>query len=294
MPADLDLRKLRYFVAVAEELNFGRAAERLHIAQPVLSRQIRALEDDLHIALLLRDSHGTTLTGAGAQLLIDARIVLDDASLIRRRLARFQHSDLELLVGVMPGLLATRAISDFQDDVPGCRVNVIRLGWNNQVDSVRSGAVDVAYARDLPELPGLVVRELVQEPRDVVLPIGHRLASQSSITPSDLRNELLLQDAAVAPEWLAEASPSRRRDAAAGPAADTVEEKLELVAAGRGFIVLPRSTTAAYRRPDVVVVPAVAFAPSRVCLLWRADDLDPIRDRFITAAIGQTENALAG
>ncbi|GAA4676347.1 LysR family transcriptional regulator [Frondihabitans cladoniiphilus] len=294
MPADLDLRKLRYFVAVAEELNFGRAADRLHIAQPVLSRQIRALEDDLQIALLVRDSHGTTLTDAGAQLLVDARIVLDDASLIRRRLARFQHSDLELLVGVMPGLLATRAISDFQDAVPGCRVNVIRLGWNNQVESVRSGAVDVAYARDLTGVPGLVVRELVQEPRDIVLPSGHPLATRSSLTPADLRDELLLQDTAVAPEWLAEASASRRRDAAGGPAADTVEEKLELVAAGRGFIILPRSTTAAYRRPDVTVVPSAGFSPSRVCLLWRDGDPDPVRDRFIAAAIAQTENALAG
>ena len=69
MPDDLDLRKLRYFVAVAEELNFGRAAERLHVGQPALSRQIRALESDLGIALFERDSHGTTLTDAGAQLL---------------------------------------------------------------------------------------------------------------------------------------------------------------------------------------------------------------------------------
>ncbi|MGB6764239.1 LysR family transcriptional regulator, partial [Mycobacterium sp.] len=68
---DLDLRKVRYFVAVAEELNFGRAAERLHIAQPVLSRQIRALENELHAQLFVRDSSGTQLTRAGTQLLAD-------------------------------------------------------------------------------------------------------------------------------------------------------------------------------------------------------------------------------
>ncbi|HZC94294.1 MAG TPA: LysR family transcriptional regulator [Mycobacterium sp.] len=73
---DLDLRKLRYFVAVAEELSFRRAAERLHLAQPVLSRQIRALEKELHAQLFTRDSTGTQLTAAGHQLLTDATCCL--------------------------------------------------------------------------------------------------------------------------------------------------------------------------------------------------------------------------
>ena len=76
---DLDLRKVRYFVAVAEELNFGRAAERVHIAQPVLSRQIRALEKELHAQLFVRDSSGTQLTPAGVQLLADASLLLAKA-----------------------------------------------------------------------------------------------------------------------------------------------------------------------------------------------------------------------
>ncbi|WP_131816313.1 LysR family transcriptional regulator, partial [Mycolicibacterium porcinum] len=73
---DLDLRKLRYFVAVAEELNFGRAAQRLHIAQPVLSRQIRSFETELGTQLFVRSSSGTQLTTAGAQLLQDAKVLL--------------------------------------------------------------------------------------------------------------------------------------------------------------------------------------------------------------------------
>ena len=86
--ADLDLRKLRYFVAVAEELNFGRAAARLHIAQPVLSRQIRALEADLGVRLLTRDTRGATLTDAGSQLLQDARFLLSESTALRERLSR--------------------------------------------------------------------------------------------------------------------------------------------------------------------------------------------------------------
>lgn len=84
---DLDLRKLRYFVAVASQLHFGRAADDLHIAQPVLSRQIRALEHDLGASLFMRDSHGVTLTEAGKQLLADAGPLLASAHAARRRVA---------------------------------------------------------------------------------------------------------------------------------------------------------------------------------------------------------------
>ncbi len=83
---DLDMRKLRYFVAVAEELNFGRAAKLLHIAQPVLSRQIRALEDELGVRLLVRDTRGAALTDAGSQLLQDARFLLAESKALRERL----------------------------------------------------------------------------------------------------------------------------------------------------------------------------------------------------------------
>ena len=82
---DLDLRKLRYFVAVADSLHFGRAADELHIAQPALSRQIRALEHDLGTPLFTRDSHGVALTDAGRQLLTDAGPLLASAHAVRRR-----------------------------------------------------------------------------------------------------------------------------------------------------------------------------------------------------------------
>ena len=85
---DVDLRKLRYFVAVAEQLHFGRAAEALHIAQPVLSRQIKALEDELKAQLFVRDKRATELTPAGRQLLADAGPLLANADALRRRVAR--------------------------------------------------------------------------------------------------------------------------------------------------------------------------------------------------------------
>jgi len=90
--ADLDMRKLRYFVTVAEELNFGRAADRLHIAQPVLSRQIRAFEGELGVQLFDRDSRGTRLTAAGTQLLEDAKFLLAESKALRQRLFQAARS----------------------------------------------------------------------------------------------------------------------------------------------------------------------------------------------------------
>src|ERR1700694_6312697 len=104
---DLDLRKLRYFVAVAEELNFRRAADRLHVAQPVLSRQIRALEKELHAQLFVRDSSGTQLTPAGVQLLADASLLLAGADAARRRVAQAARAASTVTGGVMPGLTVT-------------------------------------------------------------------------------------------------------------------------------------------------------------------------------------------
>ena len=90
--ADLHMRKLRYFVTVAEELNFGRAADRLHIAQPVLSRQIRAFEGELGVQLFDRDSRGTRLTAAGTQLLEHAKFLLAESKALRQRLFQAARS----------------------------------------------------------------------------------------------------------------------------------------------------------------------------------------------------------
>src|ERR1700742_3674817 len=107
--SDVDLRKLRYFVAVAERLHFGRAAEALHIAQPVLSRQIKALEDELKAQLFVRDKRATELTPAGRQLLADAGPLLAGADALRRRVARAACGPGSFTVALMPGLILTRA-----------------------------------------------------------------------------------------------------------------------------------------------------------------------------------------
>lgn len=281
---DLDLRKLRYFVAVAEELNFGRAAQRLHIAQPVLSRQIRAFENELGVQLLVRGSNGTQLTAAGAQLLQDAKVLLEDAKALQQRLFRAASPTRTVTVGVMPGLRATAAAAAFESAGGGRRAIVRQVGWVERVEAVRSGDVDVVYAREVDDTVGLGTAPLLTEQYFAVLPADDPLATRPSLTMDDLADRLLLQDPAILAEVRRAAAPGQRW-APPPTAVHTVEDKLEHVAAREGFVVMPRSTTDFYRRPDVRAVPVEGLPPNRVTLIWNAATDNPVRDEFITAAL---------
>jgi DNA-binding transcriptional LysR family regulator len=280
---DLDLRKLRYFVAVAEELNFGRAAQRLHIAQPVLSRQIRSFEDELGVRLLIRDTRGTSLTEAGSQLLQDARFLLSESKALRERLSRAATPTRIMRIGVMPGLLATAAVRAFESAHPSHRAEVVPIGWTEQIESVLSRRLDVVYARGPLDHRGLGSAALLEEPRDALLPADDPLAGRPTLRLADLASHRLLQDPASVPEWYAVAAPAQRR--ATYQTASTMEEKLERVARHEGFAIVPRSATAFYRRPDVRVVPIDDMPAGQVTLIWDAASVDPVRDAFVTAAL---------
>ncbi|TDW75861.1 LysR family transcriptional regulator [Kribbella pratensis] len=265
---DLDLRKLRYFVAVAEELHFGRAAERLHIAQPVLSRQIRALEDEVRAQLFVRTKRATELTPAGRQLLDDARPLLSAADAARRRVARAARGSKTFTIGFMPGLTVTEAVRAFGASHPDIDVELIRTTWNDQVDVLHDGRVDVSIVRLPIDQAGLTVRPLFEEPRVAMLPSDHRLAGKPVIDITDLADEHLLQDPDAVPEWRDIARELRTRTAKPIPMMRSVEEKLEHVATGRGISIIPLSVATFYQRSDVVAVPVDDLALNAVCLAW--------------------------
>ncbi|MCX5317141.1 LysR family transcriptional regulator [Streptomyces sp. NBC_00154] len=281
---DLDLRKLRYFVAVAEELHFGRAAERLHIAQPVLSRQIRSLEDELGAEVFNRDRRGTLLTPAGKQLLEDAVPLLASAQALIRRVKSAAQGTQTLTIGFMPGITVTPAMVAFTAHHPNVNVRLLRTTWDDQVEVLLDSRADVCIVRLPIDQHGLQVRPLFQEPRTVLLPVGHPLADRKSVAITDLASEHLLQDPNVVPEWRDVALELRDKHRPEVPAIHQVEEKLELVAAGAGICVIPLSTANFYTRPDVIALRVDDIGPSEVALAWAATRHSPLIRDFAQAA----------
>ncbi|HEY0813066.1 MAG TPA: LysR substrate-binding domain-containing protein [Pseudonocardia sp.] len=275
---DLDLRKLRYFVAVAERLHFGRAADDLHIAQPVLSRQIRALEHDLGAPLLTRDSHGVTLTDAGEQLLADAGPLLASADAARRRVTLAARGGRRLMVGFRAGVAVAPAIQQFADRHPDVIVDVQRIEGDDQAAQLLDGRIDIGYVRLPIDETGLRVIPMYTEPRVAVLPTGHRLAGKEQITEADLAGEPLLWDSDSSTQ------PTRRPHPNAGYLVRGVDETLEHVAAGRGISFLARSATVFYSHPNISYVPVSDVAPDQVCLAVAASRTSTVVDDFVAAA----------
>ncbi|BCL25189.1 LysR family transcriptional regulator [Streptomyces aurantiacus] len=280
---DLDLRKLRYFVAVADQLHFGRAADELHIAQPVLSRQIRALEQDLAAPLFTRDRHGVALTDAGRQLLADAGPLLASAHAARHRVSVAARGSRRLMIGFRAGIAVAPAARAFEARHPDVLVDVQRIEGDDQAPMLLDGRIDVGYVRLPIDEAGLRVIPLYAEPRVAVLPAGHRLAGKEEVTQADLAGEPLV--------WHADPStqPTRRPHPNAGYRVRGVDETLEHVASGRGISFLARSATVFYTHPDVVYVPIPDLAPDQVCLAVAASRTSPVVDDFFTAAQATAE-----
>ncbi len=267
---DVDLRKLRYFVAVAEELHFGRAAERLHIAQPVLSRQIRALEHELGAQLFARTKRATELTAAGRQLLDDARPLISSAEALRRRVAQAARGPRTFTIGFMPGITVTAAVRAFEALRPEIEVEVLRTTTFDQVQVLYDGRADVSVVRLPIEQRGLSIRPLFEEPRLAMLPADHRLAGKPSLDIGDLADEHLMQHPDQVPEWRDMAVELRSGRSRRFAEVTSVEEKLEHVASGRGISILPLSVARFYQRADVSAVPVNDLAPNKISLAWLA------------------------
>lgn len=194
----LELRHLRYFVAVADGLNFTKAAQRLRVAQPGLSRQIRDLEDELGVPLLVRGSRSAKLTEAGAAFLLEARTILEkaqEAVKLARAVARGERG--EIRVGYAPTLnveLLPRALHTFHNAAPDLQVKLHDLSSHEMLRGLSEGRLDLSLvARPSERALGRLTFELLREyPVVVALPLRHRLARARRVALHELIGEPLV------------------------------------------------------------------------------------------------------
>jgi DNA-binding transcriptional LysR family regulator len=282
----LDLRKLRYFVAVAEELHFGRAAQRLYIAQPVLSRQIRKLEQELGTDLLVRTSRNVTLTPAGHQLLEEAKALLAAADMTRRRIEDVASGEAALTVGFFVGDQFTAALEAFGAQYPDVAIDLLRVYWHDQTDVLLDGRADVGFVHLPVDDQGLELLPVRSEPRVAVVPTGHPAAAGQAISIAELADDPVIIQRGASAAWQAFHNVDPRPDGRQprpGPAVDNLEEKLQHVAAGRAISFLPASVADAYMQSGIAYVPVTDIPPIQICLAWKLGQRTALVSAFAEA-----------
>jgi DNA-binding transcriptional LysR family regulator len=270
----VEVRELRYFVAVAEELHFGRAAERLGIAQPPLSRAIQQVERRLGVMLLERSSRAVRLTPAGETLLREGRTALAAMAGAARRAQRAGQPEPRLILamkaagdgGLLPDLLT--AYHAQRADV---RVDVHICGAGEQASLLRYGHADVAFMHSpQQDFAGLDTADLLVEHQVVVLPRRHRLAARESLCMADLSGETM-------PTW-----PGTHADGA-GPQVRDAGELAQLITWGRLVAVLPESVRDHLPR-SLVCIPVPDAPTTTLMLAWPAGSRSLDLAAFVHAA----------
>ncbi|HEX7305862.1 LysR substrate-binding domain-containing protein [Lentzea sp.] len=268
----MELRTLRYFVAVAEELHFGRAARRLHMSQPPLSRAIKLLETDLGTALFRRSPAGVALTGAGETLLHEARALLDHADQVRAKVTKSV-----LTVGVLGDHGAARIAQEFRRKHPGVEIVVRETDLTDPTCGLRAHQVDVALTRGPFDRTGLRTRVLRTDPVGAVLRADDPLAQEERITTADLDGRDWFQFPDGTDEiWRSYWNGGRPRR---GPTVRAVQECVQSVLWNGSVGLAPLGHDLG---DELRVVPIDDMAPSPVVVAWRDDD--PLTRDFVEAA----------
>jgi DNA-binding transcriptional LysR family regulator len=289
---DVHLRDLRYFVAVAEELNFTRAARRLHLSQPALSKQIQTLEAALHAQLLQRTRREVKLTEAGDALLASARSLLESWDATTATVTGAAARDARVLrVGTLTSIgraLYPSVVDHFAERQPGWRVELRSFGWGDPTAGLHERVSDAAFLWLPIDADDIVYEILVTERRVIALSTKHPLAGRSSVTFAEIADEPLL----ALPEstgplrhfWLANdlRGGQPARIAAEVTAAD---ETFELVAAGEAAHLMAEGNAAIYTRPGITSVPVDGLEPAHFAVAWHRDDERAQVKAFVQACL---------
>lgn len=260
----MELRQLRYFVTLAEELHFRRAAERMHIAQPAFSEQIRRLECELGAQLFDRTSHYVRLTEAGALFLDEVRRALaqvDHAAEVAGQAARGELGSLTVgFIGSAANELTPQIIRRFRARHPGVSVALREFGYGDPSAGLAGSEVDVAFVRPPVECDAdLVFEALLDESCVAAVASDHHLAREDALSLHQLRKEPLVE-------------------------ANTVDECLQMVASGAGVTLTPASTERFHARPGVRFVPVTDIDCSTVGVAYRRDAVSPAAQAFAGVA----------
>jgi DNA-binding transcriptional LysR family regulator len=286
----VELRQLRYFVAVAEELNFGRAATRLHMTQPPLTRQIRALEERIGAELFVRTPQGVELTAAGRTLHEEATHLL---LLAQRAEARTRETAQGLTGRLEVGLFSSsvldlipRILGSFHRQRPDVAVGLHTMSKPQQIEALRERRIAVGFNRLVPDVEGITVETVAQEDIVVGLHESHPLCARSSIRLQDLEGEpMILYPNLPIPGLAQEVANAFRQEKLQLQIAQDVEDVLTcvaLVSAGFGSCITVASA-ATLGLPHVVYRPLQSRALRSVdlCCLYRNDDRSPVLHAFL-------------
>jgi DNA-binding transcriptional LysR family regulator len=288
----MEFRQLRSFIAVARTLNFSRAARELHLSQPALSAQIKALEEDMGTLLLERNKRSVRLTRAGESFFADAEVLIDDATDAKKRALRFAsgeagHLRIAFVASATPELVPTVVLA-FRTKYPHVTLDLKNLPTVTQVEALEAHTLDVGFVRLPLTAPRLSVTPLHSEPLALVISKSHKLAREKNLTVAHLANEpFVAYGQRWAPEFYQTWTGICRR---AGFTPVVVQETAEmdtaiaLVAAGMGVAILPEGVADRSRRVLKVKTLVKESTRSQIGIAVARDNSDPLRENLIAVA----------
>lgn len=288
---DPEIRHLRSFAVVAEELNVTRAASRLHLAQQAVSSHVQRLEQVLGVALFVRTSRGVELTAAGKELAAGLPSVLGDLSQLvgrvraagggrrgKLRLVCKPHATHEFAVEVAEAVEAA---------LPGAEIELVTVSTlPEELRLLKSGEADACFLWLPVGAEDMRAEPVRNDRRMAALPASHHLAGRESVTLADLASEPVIVPEVVVSDdvlrhWLAEPRPDGV-PARRGPAAQRIEDRLMLVARGRGIWLAPEPLSRYFPMPRVVWLPVTDAAPSQLALVWTPGAPQPLVTELLT------------
>ncbi len=270
------VHQLRLFLALSEELHFGRAADRLFITQPALSQQIRDLERRLGVRVVERTNRTVTMTEAGRALLPEARAAVAAVDRLKHVAdAQLRQASGRLVVGTMgaeASMAHTRAVLGLlQDRHPGITVQLVNLGFGDHMAALTQQEADVFFLRP-PVTDDIELHHLATEPRVACLATGHPLAGEPQLTLADLAGVPVVDMPEQVPRlwwnfWAADPRPDGSR-VHYGPLVTDMESLLHTVASGEAMCFLPSAARDYFSRPGITYLDVADLAPSTSALAW--------------------------